>query len=108
LANNESKFRIGRNSLPRIVGPWEAKTMIAIFTRHPRSVGETYFEHMAVAGSFGTRLLRGALACYVHALLPFLFEKTASATVAALHDRMLVSRRRRSPATTAAGTLRAA
>jgi hypothetical protein len=73
--------------------------MLAAFTRHPQSVGETYGEHMRVAASFGTPMLLGALACYVHALLPFLFERTASSMIARLHDRMVVSRRRRPAAT---------
>jgi hypothetical protein len=68
--------------------------MRTTFTKHPASVGETYFQHMRMAGSFGTRMLGGALACYVHAIFPFLFEKTGSAAIAELHDRMLASRRR--------------
>jgi hypothetical protein len=69
--------------------------MMAAFTKHPESVGETYVEHMGVAALFGTRMLLGALACYLHALFPFLFEKTASTTIAKLHERMVVSRRQR-------------
>jgi hypothetical protein len=30
----------------------------------------------------------------VHALLPFLFEKTGSRAITALHDRMVVNRQR--------------
>jgi hypothetical protein len=67
--------------------------MRTAFTKHPASVGETYFQHMRMAGSFGTRMLGGALACYVHAIFPFLFERTGSMAIAELHDRMLTSRR---------------
>jgi hypothetical protein len=67
----------------------------ALFRDHPASVDETYGEHMAAAGGFALRLFLAGLACAVHAVLPFLFEKTASAMVDALHDRMVANRRRR-------------
>lgn len=58
------------------------------FTAHPRSVGETYFEHLCAATGFGLRMLAGAIACFVHALLPFLFVHTGSACVSDLHARL--------------------
>ncbi|MDB5371743.1 MAG: capsule biosynthesis protein [Belnapia sp.] len=64
------------------------------FTRHPATVGESYLEHMATAGGFGWRMLGGALACFAHAVVPFWFETTGSATIRALHDRMVVNRHR--------------
>jgi hypothetical protein len=64
------------------------------FTEHPAAVGETYVEHLGVAGGFGVRMILGGLACLVHGLLPFLFTTTGSRTIAALHERMVVSRRR--------------
>ncbi len=69
----------------------------ALFTEHPASVEETYTEHMAAAASFGVRMLLGSLACFVHALLPFLFVKTGSAIIADLHDCMVANRRRHAP-----------
>ncbi len=63
------------------------------FSEHPASVGESYLAHMAVAGSFGWAMLRGSLACFVHALLPFLFTSTGSGIVGQLHARMLTHRR---------------
>jgi len=71
------------------------------FTDHPASVGETYTEHMHTAAWFGWRMLLGAFACFVHALLPFLFTRTGSATIAQLHDRMVVNRVRAERAATA-------
>jgi len=68
--------------------------MIDLFTRHPRTVGETYLEHMAVASSFGFRLFFASLACMVHAVLPFLFVKTGSEAITELHDRMVTHRHR--------------
>ena len=58
-----------------------------LFTDHPSSVDETYFEHMRFAGWFAGTLLLAAGAALVHALLPFLFEKTASRIVARLYER---------------------
>jgi hypothetical protein len=67
-----------------------------LFTDHPASVGETYGEHLAAAGGFGLRMILGGMACLLHGLLPFLFTRTGSSTIALLHDRMVISRRRRS------------
>jgi hypothetical protein len=66
------------------------------FLEHPRSVGETYFEHMRAAFSFSAALFVAALACAVHALAPALHTRTGSRAVTRLHDRM-VSARRRAP-----------
>jgi hypothetical protein len=63
------------------------------FTKHPASVGESYFEHMGSAFGFGLRMLGAGLACMIHGILPFLFVKTGSTTVAALHSRMIVHRK---------------
>jgi len=60
---------------------------------HPASVGETYLEHMGVAFSFSGRMLLGGMACFVHGVLPFLFTRTGSGTVAELYQRMVTSRR---------------
>lgn len=62
------------------------------FTEHPASVGESYTEHMHTAAWFGWRMFLGSLACFVHAILPFLFTRTGSATITLLHDRMVVNR----------------
>lgn len=59
-----------------------------LFTEHPDSVGESYFEHMHVALSFAGPLLVAGLAALVHAFLPFLCVTTASATVKRLYARM--------------------
>ena len=66
-----------------------------LFTEHPATVGETYGEHLMMAGGFSLRLLLGAAACLVHAILPFLFVKTGSSIITDLHERMVTHRRRR-------------
>ncbi len=65
-----------------------------LFFDHPASVDETYAQHLAAASGFALRLMVAGLACLVHAVLPFLFVKTASAIVDELHDRMVANRRR--------------
>ena len=69
--------------------------MIRLFSAHPNSVGESYFEHMASALTFAGKLLAATLCCLVHAVLPFLFVKTGSRIVSELHDRMVANRVRR-------------
>ena len=65
-----------------------ATTRIAkLFTEHPASVDETYFGNMAFAAWFSSRLFMAAGAALVHALLPFLFETTASRIVRELYER---------------------
>ena len=65
-----------------------------LFTEHPASVDETYAEHMGMAASFGARMILAGLACLAHAVLPFLFVKTGSLAITALHERMVAKRRR--------------
>lgn len=63
-----------------------------LLTDHPHSVDETYAEHFAVATGFGLRMILGGCACLIHGLLPFLFVRTGSAEIKALHERMVTSR----------------
>ncbi|MGE0802434.1 MAG: DUF6356 family protein [Lautropia sp.] len=62
------------------------------FTDHPESVGESYFEHMRTAGGFAVAMFVGALACLIHAVLPFLCTRTGSLTITRLHQRMVTHR----------------
>lgn len=64
-----------------------------LFLDHPASVDETYLQHMAMAGSFGWAMLRASGACFVHALVPALCEKTGSGIIRQLHDRMVTNRK---------------
>lgn len=61
--------------------------MIELFTKHPRSVGETYFEHLLMASSFAGRMAIATFVCLVHAILPFMFEKTGSKMIADMYQR---------------------
>jgi hypothetical protein len=64
------------------------------FTEHPATVGETYGQHFVSAISFSATMLWAALCCAIHAFLPFIFETTGRSTIASLHDRMCVHRKR--------------
>lgn len=62
-------------------------TVKSLFVTHPRSVDESYLEHMAFAGGFSAKLFLAACAALIHAILPFLFEKTASRMIAEMYAR---------------------
>ncbi len=63
-----------------------------LFTEHPATVGESYFEHMGMAFSFAGPMFLGACACAIHAVFPFLCLTTGSETVKRLHGRMVTNR----------------
>ena len=65
-----------------------------LFSDHPASVGETYLQHCRYALSFGGTMLRGAIACFLHAMFPWAHTRTGSNTVIRLHDRMVINRRK--------------
>ena len=65
-----------------------ASRLSSRFQDHPASVGETYGEHFRVATSCAWGLLRAAIACFVHAIAPWLFVDTASTTIGDLHRKL--------------------
>ncbi len=58
-----------------------------VFLQHPRSVNETYVQHMGFAAWFASKLFMAAFAATVHAIFPNCFEKTASGIIAELYQR---------------------
>lgn len=58
-----------------------------IFLDHPQKVDETYLEHARFAGGFSLKLFAAAGAAMVHAIIPCLFEKTASGIIARLYAK---------------------
>ncbi len=66
--------------------------MNGLFTRHLESVDETYFQHLTHAASFSGWMALGTILCLVHAVCPFLFERSGSRIIERLHDRMVVNR----------------
>jgi hypothetical protein len=71
----------------------EYKSMIKkLFTDHPASVNESYFEHLCSAMSFTLTMFIATLAGLTHAFLPFLCVTTGSRKITELHDRMVSNR----------------
>jgi hypothetical protein len=65
------------------------KSSIAmLFTDHPASVNETYFEHMRFACGFAFWLGVAAVAALAHAIVPAACETTASRILKRLHAKM--------------------
>ena len=58
-----------------------------LFTTHPASVNETYLEHSGFAFRFAGWLALAAMAALIHAIFPWMFEKTASRIIAKLYHR---------------------
>lgn len=58
-----------------------------IFLDHPAKVDETFLQHMAFASKFAGKLFLAGGAALVHAVIPCLFEKTASTIIADLYAK---------------------
>ncbi len=65
----------------------EGHVIRGIFLDHPRRANETYAEHSRFVLGFAGKLFLAAGAAEVHALVPALFEKTASRLVAELYQK---------------------
>ena len=52
--------------------------MTNIFIKHPKEVGETYYEHLFEAWRYSLSLFRLFLIAFIHGILPFIFKKTVS------------------------------
>jgi len=59
-----------------------------IFTEHPNTVGETYFQHFLFALGTGLKLIFWGLIAIVHALFPFLFKTYVSSQITMLYQKI--------------------
>lgn len=59
-----------------------------VFLDHPRSVNESYLHHARFALGFSLSLAAATGAALIHAVIPCLFEKTASRIVLSLGARL--------------------
>lgn len=59
-----------------------------LFADHPAAVRESYWQHLLAAFRIGTRLIGMGAACLCHAVVPGLFESTASRGVTQLAREM--------------------
>ncbi len=64
-----------------------------LFTEHPSSIGETYWQHLLHASAFAFRMIASGAACLLHAFLPFVFVNRASDAIIELHRSMVADRR---------------
>jgi hypothetical protein len=58
------------------------------FVDHPASVNETYLQHAGFAFGFAGRLFLASMAALIHAIIPPLFETTASRMIRKMHARI--------------------
>jgi hypothetical protein len=64
-------------------------TLQRLFLSHPQAVDESYGEHFWFALGFAARLFGAGLAALIHALIPCLFETTASRMIREMHARIV-------------------
>lgn len=62
--------------------------MKKLFTQHPESIGETYFEHFKFAFKSGCCLTLAGLALLLHSIFPFIFVTTARDTMAKISQEI--------------------
>ncbi|MFJ1269262.1 DUF6356 family protein [Legionella lytica] len=63
--------------------------MLKLFTEHPASVNQSYWEHLLFAICFGFSMIKGGCACLIHAIFPFLFQTTGSQTAFSAVEKYL-------------------
>ena len=63
-----------------------------IFTDHPYSVGESYFQHMFFAIKVGLKLISWGFAAIFHAIFPFVVKTYVCSNIKKLHDDIFVNR----------------
>jgi Family of unknown function (DUF6356) len=64
-------------------------TLDRLFIAHPRAVNENYLAHAGVALRFALLLLGAGFAALMHAIIPALFETTASSIIKKLYAEMM-------------------
>jgi hypothetical protein len=64
-----------------------------LFLDHPRSLGQSYFEHQRNALTFASWMLLASIACFIHSVVPGTFRITGGRIVSMVSDRMLVNRK---------------
>ena len=63
-------------------------TMANIFTKHPKEVGETYFQHLWVAFKYSFKLLLLFIISFIHSIFPFIFKTTVSAKIIEMAEQL--------------------
>jgi len=63
-------------------------TMANIFTKHPKEVGETYFQHLWIALKYSFKLLLLFVITFIHSIFPFIFKTTMSAKIIEMAEKL--------------------
>ena len=66
--------------------------MLKMFTKHPNSLGLTYYQHMRGSLDYSYLLFKGSIKASIHAIFPFLFETSTSDTVDNIREKLEASR----------------
>jgi Family of unknown function (DUF6356) len=80
--------------VPRVAGTMETEDQLMpnrlkdAFLAHPEALNETYGQHFGHAMSYAGRLFAASFCAFAHALLPFLFERTASNAIRTMYGEM--------------------
>jgi hypothetical protein len=61
-----------------------------LFLDHPRSLGQSYFEHQRNALTFASWMLLASIVCFLHSVVPGIFRVAGGRIVSMLSDRMLL------------------
>ena len=61
---------------------------LSYFTAHLSNIGESYGQHFLHAIYYCVMLMTAAVCALIHAILPLLFEKTASQIISKLYGKM--------------------
>lgn len=70
-----------------------------LFIDHPRTVDETYVEHLIFAGGFGLKMIWGGVGAVVHAIVPGLCITAGSDMIKTLNDTIVKQRDKKRAAT---------
>ena len=62
--------------------------MTNVFTKQLKEVGETYLQHMWASFRYSLTFLLLVFVAMVHAILPFVFTKTASCIIQEMSDHI--------------------
>jgi hypothetical protein len=58
------------------------------FTKHPREVGMSYWQHAFFAFDFSFHLFAGVITSVIHAIFPFLFTTTTSDIIKKMYAKI--------------------
>ena len=68
------------------------KKIVSLFTEHPYSLNESYWQHFVEAIFCGALIIISGIVCIIHAIFPFLFKRFTRETLTILvHVKYLMN-----------------